>query len=146
MNKELNRQPEIPIEKDPVWDLLSHASHQEADPMFSRNVMRSIRLEPNQASLWQRLLAPRPALLSLTGIAACVAITFIVISNSSHTPSINTPLANHQVTTEVLFDEIADLYDAPEELDKLITPVSFSMPDDTELILATDHDDDSWDM
>ena len=37
-------------ENDPAWDLLGKASKQEAGEMFSRNVLRSIRLEEQEAN------------------------------------------------------------------------------------------------
>ena len=62
-------------DQDPVWDLLDQSPPREAGPLFSRNVMREIRLAGEKATpWWKRLLAPRPLLASSLAAAAAVAI------------------------------------------------------------------------
>lgn len=60
---------------DPLWDLLDQASKTEPDPLFARNVVRSVRLEKSSpepvSSRIIRLFTSRTVAL---GAAACACI------------------------------------------------------------------------
>lgn len=140
-----NKQQDLQ-EQDPVWDLLGKASKREADPMFSRNVMRSIRLEDDKPTLWQRLFSPVSALTAVAGVAACAVVAILSMNpaeNNEQTANYPKPLT---ANTEVMFDEIAKSYDVPKDMDEIIAPVSFTQNDDTQLILAEDDDGLNSDM
>lgn len=142
----MNKEPQDQPEQDPVWDLLGHASKHEADPMFARNVMRSIRLEADTPSLWQRLCAPRPMFAALTGVAACAIAAVIVVIQPDPRPESVSPITASTSDTEVIFDEIAQSYDAPKDMDEIIIPVSFTRTDDTQFIMTEALEDNNWDM
>jgi hypothetical protein len=90
------------LDHDPVWDLVDRAHPQEASPLFSRNVMREIRLaEHSPAPWWKRLLTSRPLIAS--SLAAAAAVSILVSVNgpgptdnpglAGVTPAPDTPLA-----------------------------------------------------
>lgn len=109
-------------ENDPAWDLLGKASKQEAGEMFSRNVLRSIRLEDQEASpWWKRLLSPAPIVGSLATAAACVAL---IISTQSTTPEPTPTTVALQNTAAESFAELAQVYLGNDDLDSVISPIS----------------------
>lgn len=115
-------------ENDPVWDLLGNASQQEAGPMFSRDVMRSIRLEQQQApAWWQRILRPAPVVGTLATAAACVALVFFATTEQ---PSEVKPVVAQSDFDESSLGEIAAIFDANDELDDLISPISLLASND----------------
>ena len=67
---------------DKVWELLDNASQQEASPLFSRNVMRAVRLEEAASSTpWWKMLTNMKALVSVGAVAACaIAVILIVVA------------------------------------------------------------------
>ncbi|GHC59138.1 hypothetical protein AAFN60_12270 [Roseibacillus persicicus] len=60
-----------------LWDLLGNSTSDEASPLFSRNVMREIRLEESEATakvpFWRALLTPRCLVPSAMALALVVA-------------------------------------------------------------------------
>ena len=122
----MNKDPE----NDPVWDLLGNASKQEANPMFSRDVMRSIRLdEQDSVSWWQRILRPAPIFGSLATAAACVALVFYTQTEQPSSPE---SIVAQQETSSDSFSEIADIFDASDDLDDLISPISLIASNDVD--------------
>lgn len=115
-------------ENDPAWDLLGKASKQEASPMFSRNVLRAIRLEEQEATpWWKRLLTPAPIVGTLA--AACVAL---IINSPSTTPKTTAiSLADQQPTAAENFAELSEAYHANDDLDSVISPISLVATYDT---------------
>ncbi len=82
------------LDSDAVWELLEKAPTKQAGPMFSRNVMRAIRLEDleenaaDSAPWWKKIFAPKPALaFGAMGAAACglLAITATLSTDPSST-------------------------------------------------------------
>ncbi|MDF1859223.1 MAG: hypothetical protein P1U87_03355 [Verrucomicrobiales bacterium] len=73
--------------KDPVWNLLSHASHIEPGPFFSRNVIREIRqMESTRGRLQTFLSFFRSPFISGAVAVATIAIAsifFLEVSNQS---------------------------------------------------------------
>jgi hypothetical protein len=117
-------------ENDPAWDLLDKASKQEASPMFSRNVLRAIRLEEQEATpWWKRSLTPAPIVGTLATAAACVAL---IISTPSTAPETAPSVATHQPTTAENFAELAEVYFSNDELDSVISPISLIATSDSE--------------
>ena len=116
-------------ENDPAWELLGKASKQEASPMFSRNVLRSIRLEEQEATpWWKRLLTPTPIVATLATAAACVAF---IISTQSTTPE-TAPTIAQQPTAAESFAEISAVYNSNDDLDSVISPISLIATYDTD--------------
>lgn len=116
-------------ENDPAWELLGKASKQEASPMFSRNVLRSIRLEEQEATpWWKRLLTPAPIVATLATAAACVAL---IISTQSTTPE-TVPTIAQQPTAAESFAEISAVYNSNDDLDSVISPISLIATYDTD--------------
>ncbi len=62
-----------PEKKDPVWKLLSHASHVESGPFFSRNVAREVRKLEDKRNLMRQTLA-----LFRLPVFATVAVALLV--------------------------------------------------------------------
>ena len=120
-------------DNDPVWKLLEHASEQKAGPMFSRDVMRSVRLEP-QKTWWQKLLQPAPVMGGLTAAAACVAL--ILLSPEPESPQAPAQVADsvEQLTTEQGFDAIAQSLSPEDDLHDLIDPLSMMSTNDIDLL------------
>ncbi|MEM9080851.1 MAG: hypothetical protein AAGC74_09195 [Verrucomicrobiota bacterium] len=75
------------LENDAVWDLLDQAPPPDAGPMFSRNLMREIRLaEPEPRSLLGFLSWPRAAFaaaFALLGIAFLLNLSDPVADNNA---------------------------------------------------------------
>ena len=117
-------------ENDPAWDLLGKASKQEASPMFSRNVLRSIRLEEQEPNpWWKRLLTPAPIVGTLATAAACVAL---IISSPSTAPEVTPSIADYQPTTVESFGELSEAYLSNDGLDSVISPISLVATYDTD--------------
>jgi hypothetical protein len=121
-------------ENDPAWDLLGKASKQEASPMFSRNVLRAIRLEEQEATpWWKRSLTPAPIVGTLaTATAAAAACVALIISTPSTAPETAPSVATHQPTTAENFAELAEVYFSNDELDSVISPISLIATSDSE--------------
>ena len=76
------------LDRDPVWDLVDRAQPPEASPLFSRNVMREIRvLGDYSVPWWKRLLTSKPLIASGLAAAAAVAI-LISVNNGNPTPGL----------------------------------------------------------
>lgn len=119
-------------ENDPVWDLLGNASKQEASEMFSRDVMRSIRLDAQEpVSWWQKLLRPAPIVGSLTAVAACVVLTFL--SQTQPVEDSQSVASAEPTITEESLDAVADILDFEDELDELISPMALLASNDIDL-------------
>jgi hypothetical protein len=98
------------LDQDPVWDLVDRAQPLEANPLFSRNVMREIRLAEDSAiPWWKRLLASKPLVASSLAAVAAVAILVSVNTNS---PATNSGLTGVEPGQE------APLAELNEELDQ----------------------------
>lgn len=84
-----------PLEEDALWDLLGKASEREADPFFSRNVVRAARQLPDALPTWRERVASvffsKKAILPVAA-AACVGI--FVVSQLQTGPPATTPPAN----------------------------------------------------
>lgn len=94
------------LDHDPVWDLVDRAQPQEASPLFSRNVMREIRLaEHGPAPWWKRLLTSRPLIASSLAAATAVAI---LVSVKGSGPADNSGLAD---LPPALDTPLAELHD-----------------------------------
>lgn len=76
------------LDRDPVWDLVDQSAPRQAGPLFSRNVMREIRVaEQPSVPWWKRLLASRPLMASSLAAAAAVAILLAVNPDKDTTGS-----------------------------------------------------------
>lgn len=72
-------------ENDALWSLLGEGSQLQANPLFSRNVMREVRLsEQKPTSFWQLLFRPKHALGA--AILGVLAIALLILA-SNLTPS-----------------------------------------------------------
>lgn len=122
-------------ENDPAWDLLGKASKQEASEMFSRNVLRSIRLEEQETTAWwKRLFTPAPIVATLATTAACVAL---IISTQTTTPEA-APTIAQQPTVAESFAEISAVFNSNDELDSVISPISLIATYDTDSLSDLD--------
>ena len=84
-----------PLERDEaLWDLLGKSRHVEVSPLFSRNVLRQVRVARYAArepacgfffSLW--LKAWRPAVIGAAGLAV-VALDGLVLMHDAETFSV----------------------------------------------------------
>ncbi|MGJ8655032.1 MAG: hypothetical protein ACSHX6_01175 [Akkermansiaceae bacterium] len=86
---ELNKDQLNELENDAVWTLLDNteeSSPVQASPMFSRNVMREIRLQHQDApvSFWQRIFAPKFNKVALTLGATAVCALIVTTMTSEH--------------------------------------------------------------
>jgi len=116
-------------ENDPAWDLLGKVSKQEASPMFSRNVLRSIRLEEQETTVWwKRLLTPAPIVAALATAAACVAL---IISTQTTNLEV-APTVVKQSSAAESFAEISVVYNSNDDLDSVISPISLIATYDTD--------------
>ncbi|MFC4993145.1 hypothetical protein [Rubritalea tangerina] len=122
-------------DKEPVWDLLDNASTQKADPMFAKNVMRSIRLEETPATpWWKKCLSPAPVVGTLATAAACVAL---ILTQQSSTPE-KSPETLVATSTEDSFEEVTASYSASEDFDDIISPISLIASNDTNSLSEID--------
>ena len=116
-------------ENDPIWDLLNKASTPEASEMFSRNVLRSIRLEEQQSTpVWRRLLTPAPIVVTLATAAACLAL---ILNIQSPSPEASSPSFTQQLTAAENFAELSEAYLSNDNLDSVISPISLIATYDT---------------
>ena len=74
-----------------LWDLLEQTKSQPVSPLFSRNIIREIRLEqnkPNPKKFLSKLISNPKLIIPgiATSIAGLAAITFF-LSHLSHSPS-----------------------------------------------------------
>lgn len=120
----MNKNPD----NDPAWDLLGNASQQKANPMFSRDVMRSIRLDLQQpASWWQRILRPAPITGTLTTAAACVALALLPPTEQ---PEKDRSIVAQSDENTISLGDIADIFDSSDELDDIICPIDLLASND----------------
>jgi len=119
-----------PVESDPVWDLLDHASSHRADAGFVGRVTRAARGDASPSMpWWSRLLAPVP----VTALAAaCVALVagFLALRPAAEndTPAIVSETREQRIAhiqevleTEMLLVAVENLDDfSNEELFALI--------------------------
>lgn len=89
---ELNQDLLNELENDTVWSLLNNAEESspvKASPMFSRNVMREIRLQQEDAplSFWQKLFAPKfnKVAITLGATAVCALLVTTMMSEQNNT-------------------------------------------------------------
>jgi hypothetical protein len=104
--------------KDPLWKLLSHASHTEPGPFFSRNVVREIRqLESTRGRLQSFLSFFRsPVVSGGVAVAAIAMACVFFLEFSNQRPSEN-PVATTEVDSG--FDPATEL-EAVEYLGQLM--------------------------
>lgn len=118
---------------DPVWDLLNNASEQKAGPMFSRDVMRNIRLEKQDtSSWWERILRPAPIAGTLAVATACVALVFF--SPDSTAPEAGTIATSETFSTEQGFAALTEMVSTEDEFSDLIDPLSLVASNDMDLL------------
>jgi len=104
------------LDNDPVWDLLEQSERPEAGAMFSRNVMREIRLSQHTPTpWWKKLLSPKPALTTLAA-AACAVIAVPMFLSEPVTPVVVTPPVSNTpdvvaAPSDSLLEEIASVED-----------------------------------
>ena len=102
---------------DKVWELLDNASQQEASPLFSRNVMRAVRLEEAESSTpWWKMLTNMKALVSVGAVAACaIAVISVYSGNNTAIPINDDSFAGtpdpitEEVTTDIPSELISDM-------------------------------------
>jgi hypothetical protein len=93
------------LDHDPVWDVVDQARPQDAGPLFSRNVMREIRLsEQETRSWWKGLFGPKP--LAFGGLAAAAAFAILLSWNPGSTPSTPGLADDDPAPTEVQLAEL----------------------------------------
>lgn len=140
MKNTQNNKPDPMSEKDPVWDLLAQASEQKASPMFSRDVMRSIRLEEQKASStwWKALFTPTTAVATIAVTCLALVATTQLSNNdeaNSEPPTIVQTPAETTLppadTAVAAFDEFAASYQVDEEIDDIISPLTLIATSDT---------------
>lgn len=94
-------------EKDALWQLLEESPPQEASPLFSRNILREIRLDEEAKPFWKKLLRPQFA-LPVTA-AALIGIAFLpfLTSPEARSPATvsNPPVAEQPSTLVSYLDE-----------------------------------------
>ncbi|MEM7012146.1 MAG: hypothetical protein AAF585_11740 [Verrucomicrobiota bacterium] len=70
-------------EKDPVWNLLDHASTKKASGAFVQNTVRAVRQlgddSQQKRASWFEVLFAKPVLIGV-GAAAAVAVAFVMLS------------------------------------------------------------------
>jgi len=98
---------------DKVWELLDNASQQEASPLFSRNVMRAVRLEEAESSTpWWKMFTNMKALVSVGAVAACAIAVVSVYSGINN--EIPTNEGGFTGTQDPITEEVTT--DIPSEL------------------------------
>lgn len=119
-------------DNDPSWKLLDKASTQQADEMFSRNVMRSIRLEEQEStSWWKKLLQPTPALATLATAAACVALIVTTQTDTTQSPQHS---ISSVTTPEESFEQLTADYQVQDDFDDLISPIALIATNDSDML------------
>ena len=77
------KKAEVPLEADPVWDLVDKAPTQPASSHFASATVRMVREQQERKSAWwKQLFAPMP----LAGLAAAAAAVALVVNVSMNTP------------------------------------------------------------
>lgn len=93
---------EDPEKNDPVWRLLSHASHTEPGPFFARDVVRTVRLSESESGSWLQGLGRffrSPGFALGTAAAACVTLLFLLPEGESPTASVGPALVLEDSST-----------------------------------------------
>jgi hypothetical protein len=113
--------PDQDVDQDPVWELVDQVEPAQASPLFSRNVLREIRLSEDRAlPWWKRFLSSKPLVASSLAGAAAVAILLSVGPDASSTdPS----MAGGATTEEIPLAELS------EELDQELLIAAAEDPD-----------------
>lgn len=93
------------LDRDPVWDVVDQAQPPEASPLFSRNVMREIRLLEAPTPWWKRFLASKPLIASSLAAAAAVAI-LIAVNPNDPASGITDGSTPDSATVAALHDEL----------------------------------------
>ena len=77
---------------DPLWDLLGRAKPVDVSPLFSRNVLREIRIA-RQPAAPRSLLSSwwRPALLGATGLAVLAVNGLVLMKDCEPTATVHSP-------------------------------------------------------
>lgn len=104
--------------KDPVWKLLSHASHTEPGPFFSRNVVREIRQMESTRGRLQTFLSffRSPVVSGVVAVAAIAIASVFFLEVSNQNPS-DSPVAATELDSG--FDPATEL-EAVEYLGQLM--------------------------
>lgn len=93
-------------DKDPVWNLLEHASKRKASGAFVQNTVRAVRQlgdDSQRGRSWFEILFAKPVLIG-AGAAAAVALAFVALSGGD--PTFNE--VGNQVAIED--DPVEDVY------------------------------------
>ncbi len=102
-----------------LWDLMGKARKVEPGPMFSRNVVREVRLaeaaraEQGLAAAWLGWLL-RPTVLTGFAAIACVAIGLALLSTR---PSPDTSVV--EVSPDAISEQSMEAYDPAEEYESI---------------------------
>lgn len=116
---DFDSQDEQRLENDEVWELLQNSPSPQASPLFSRNIMRDIRLdESSSQSFWARFSWPR--LIFPAALTVLIAIGFLSLNSPQplNSPSLatQTQAAESTQLVEARFEEelLAAAADYPE--------------------------------
>ena len=72
------KKAEVPLEADPVWDLVDKAPTQPASSHFASATVRMVREQQERKAWWKQLIAPMP----IAGLAAAAAAIALVVNVS----------------------------------------------------------------
>jgi hypothetical protein len=126
--EQLTEQQLNELENDAVWSLITETkkhSTVEVSPMFSRNVMREIRLNHSSTSAFSLFGRFNKVALGL-GLAVAAACVALSITHFSEDNSNNDPLATSQESVDEL-NEIL-IQDELDEFTEEITDISSQDP------------------
>lgn len=133
------------IDNDAVWSLLDQAEDSssakvQASPMFSRNVMREIRLQQTDnatVSLWQRIFSLNfgKVAIPVAAIAACAVMVTSMISDQNDNK-------NSLVSTDTSFLKDIPLEELSAYNDEMTSLTDSDKTDafTTEILLLSDKD------
>ena len=89
-----------------TWNLLDQASKQEASPMFSRNVVREIRLSEQTSNLWCSKLFIKP-LIGCGAVSTCILFALFA-SPTLPQPNQSTPTSGAVVAQDSTPGELVE--------------------------------------
>ena len=119
----MKKQPQTPtpenedLSGDPeLWEFLGKNTSQEASPLFSRNILREIRIETvNKPTFWQNFLRPRH--LAPTALATLATVTILLWNPFQQQEKTSLTNTKH---SEVIPAEVASTIESTLEAELLV--------------------------
>lgn len=97
-------EPQTLDEKDALWQLLGESSPQQASPLFSRNILRKIRLQEEAKPFWKKFFRPQFVLpVTAASLIALACVPLLTSPDASSPETVSGSLVTEQPSTLVSY-------------------------------------------